>query len=129
MKDPRKSDLAMIHIAKKDLGLDDETYRQKLHGLFGVDSSSKLNPKQRAELLANFKKQGWKNHQPPQAREDVQALVKKVGALLADMKLSWNYAHGMAKRMYSRDQVQWCKPEELRGIIAALVKKQTKGKA
>jgi phage gp16-like protein len=44
----------------------------------------------------------------------------KVEALLADAGRPWSYAVRLAKRMYRRDKLEWCGPEELRGIVAAL---------
>lgn len=60
IKTPKQRELAQIHIAISQLGIEDETYRQLLHGMFGVDSSSKLNTKQRGELIANLKRKGFK---------------------------------------------------------------------
>jgi len=42
------------------------------------------------------------------------------------MKLSWNYADGIAKQMFKRERLQWCNAAELRGVITALVKQQAK---
>ena len=44
--------LAKIHIAKKDLGLDDHTYRTMLHSIAGV-SSAKLLTTQKATMVIN----------------------------------------------------------------------------
>ena len=33
---------------------------------------------------------------------------------------SWNYAHGMAKRMFGVDQVQWLTNDHMRRLVAAL---------
>jgi hypothetical protein len=52
--------------------------------------------------------------------------LRKVYALLADMSLSWEYADGMATRMYGQKRTEQLKPGELRGLIAALTKRQMK---
>ena len=123
----RTSEIAQIHIAKKELALDDETYRAMLWTCARVNTSKDLDYAGRAKVLAHLKARGFKpSHQKPATHKAKQDLVSKIAALLTDMALSWNYAHSMAKRMYKRDQLQWCSPEELRGIIAALVKKQQK---
>lgn len=44
----------------------------------------------------------------------------KIGALLADGKLSWNYAHGIAKKMFGVERLEWCDCQQLRKIVAAL---------
>lgn len=123
----RSADLAKIHIARKALGLDDDTYRGAIslisHGR--TNSSGELDHAERAALLDHFSGRGWKNTpSAPNVAKAKQKLMSKIGALLTDMKLSWEYADGIAKQMYKREKLQWCKPAELRGVIAALVNKQ-----
>lgn len=126
----RKRQLAQIHIAKSDLGLDDDTYRALLQDVAGVDSAAKLNAKQRAAVLERFETKGWKNKKhkgkPRFVPDDKAPLISKIGALLADMKLTWSYADGIAKQMYKVERVGWCHENQLRGIITALVKNQEK---
>jgi len=52
--------------------------------------------------------------------------LRKVYALLTDMSLPWEYADGMAQRMYGQKRTEQLKPGELRGIIAALTTRQQK---
>lgn len=125
----RNNQLAMIHIARAQLGLDEETYRSIIRMMSNgrTDSSAELDYAERNKLLDHFRARGWKNSKtatPKAAKKTNQPLVNKVGALLADMKLPWSYADGIAKRMYNRDRVQWCEAEELRGVITALIKKR-----
>lgn len=54
----RRADLARIHIAKAELGLDDATYRQVLKGLAGVTSAADLDARGRARVLAAFREWG-----------------------------------------------------------------------
>lgn len=65
----RRGMIAKIHVAKKDLCLSDEDYRQTLVNLFGLDSSKSLNGHQLARLLNHFVSRGWK----PKVREDQPA--------------------------------------------------------
>lgn len=124
----RRKQLAQIHIAKSDLGLDDDTYRAILMDVAGVASAADLSAKGRRDVLTRFESRGWKNkpHRAPTVTAEKAPYVRKIGALLADMKLSWNYAHGIARQMYKKQRVQWCEPEQLRAIVAALVKEQAK---
>jgi phage gp16-like protein len=55
-----------------------------------------------------------------------EAQLRKVYALLTDMSLSWEYADGMAARMYGQKRAEQLKPSELRGLISALMKRQMK---
>lgn len=52
--------LAKIHIAKKELGLTDEAYRDMLHIHFQVASAKDLKPQQVVVLLNKFRAKGWR---------------------------------------------------------------------
>jgi phage gp16-like protein len=60
-RDMRRKDLAKIHIAKKDLVLDDETYRTIVRTIGKADSGSAtdLSPLGRARVLRHFRFKGW----------------------------------------------------------------------
>lgn len=120
----RNSELAMIHIAKKELGMADDTYRSMLWACARVSSSKDLDYAGRAKVLAHLKACGWKKPTAPNVTQIKKPLIGKIGALLADMKLPWSYAEGIAKQMYKRTKLEWCSPQELSSIVAALVKKQ-----
>jgi phage gp16-like protein len=66
---PKKAALAQIHIAKQELGLSEEAYRNLLFLKFQVDSASCLNYRQLTVLLNTFKAKGWKPKRPPTLRE------------------------------------------------------------
>lgn len=123
----RNLQLSRIHIAKKDLGLDDETYRALLARVTGVRSAKDLNPRQIAAVLAEFTRLGWesipaKKHgrKAPAAAPDRAKLVGKIEAFLAEAKRSWAYADGMAMRMFKVERVEWLDPGQLQKMVAAL---------
>lgn len=120
----RNSELAKIHIAKQQLGLDDDTYRSMLWTVARVRSAADLDHAGRQAVLDHLKARGFKTPSKPDVTSIKRPLIAKIGALLADMKLSWAYAEGIAKQMYRRDKLAWCTPQELRGIVAALAKRQ-----
>jgi len=122
--DRRKSELAQIHIAKQQLGLDEDTYRQMLWTVGRVTSARDLDHAGRKSVLDHMESRGWKRHAKPKVSDLKKSLVGKVEALLADMKLPWSYADGIARQMYKRDKLQWCNTSELRGIITALTNRQ-----
>jgi len=123
MKSDRNKELAIIHIARKALGLDDETYRAMLHVCARVSSSGDLDCVGRAVVIAHLKQRGWKPSAPKVANFKSR-LVWKVDQLLEALGLTRAYAEGIAKQMYKRQKLEWCNAKELRGIIAALVNKQ-----
>lgn len=57
--DVRKAELAIIHLAKKDLGLDDDTYRDLLEQWTGKRSSGRMSQGHRQKCIENFKKMGF----------------------------------------------------------------------
>ena len=58
---PIRTELAKVHIAKRDLKLTDQLYRGVLNVLFGETSARDLSHKQIDELLDHFKSLGWGN--------------------------------------------------------------------
>ncbi|OLN30426.1 Phage protein [Desulfovibrio sp. DV] len=124
----RKSLLAKIHIAKKDLGLDDDTYRAILERLADQDSAAALTVPQLVEVVAYLRKLGWQGPpaKKPSHRKPVIAgaagYIDKIEALLAEAKRSWSYAGGIAKRMYGAEKLEWLKPEQVRAIMVVLMR-------
>lgn len=126
--DSRRADLAKIHIAKKDLGLDDEVYRDILWTVARVRSAGDLDDAGRRAVLEHFRARGWKP--APAGRKsfpgrphnvDSNPQLKKVEALLADGRRPWSYADAMVRRMFHVERVAWCNAEQLQKLIAALV--------
>lgn len=128
----RNKQLAAIHvIATKRLHLDRETYVALLQRVGGVDSSGKLDGRGRAKVLDELRRLSGQGEQqmrnavnlpdaPQNVREETAGMVAKVGALLAELGKSWNYAHGTAKRMFKVQRVEWLRPDQLHKLVAAL---------
>jgi phage gp16-like protein len=120
--------LAKIHIAKAQLGLDDETYRSLLARVAGVRSSKELNQRQIGRVLAEFERLGWKpkpsskakSRAKPKPADASKALINKIEAQLADAGRPWAYADAMALRMFKVERVEWCDADQLRRLVAAL---------
>jgi hypothetical protein len=55
---------ALIHIAKENLHLDEESYRQILKGVAGVESSAKLNREGFEKVMKRFQEMGFKGLLP-----------------------------------------------------------------
>ena len=51
---------AKVHVAKKQLGLDDATYRAVLHRAAGITSVADAGPSHFDAILAEFRRLGWK---------------------------------------------------------------------
>lgn len=61
MKDFKTRQIAKIHIAKKALGLDDDTYRSILRNVGGVESANDLTPLGRANVIKHMVDHGWED--------------------------------------------------------------------
>ena len=80
--------LAKVHIARKELALDDDSYRAILKRITGQTSSAGLPDRQLDAVLTEFKRLGWTpkkggadKHRPASAK----AHVNKIFAVWADM--------------------------------------------
>jgi phage gp16-like protein len=123
----RKHDLALIHQAKKALGIEDDDYRLILERITGKTSAAELHAAQRAAVIAHFRSLGWKptpakrrHGRKPTVAQDAAALLNKIEALLSDAGRPWAYADAMAKTMFQMDSIRFCQPAQLHKIVAAL---------
>lgn len=124
----RNSQLAKIHKAKKQLDLDDATYRSLLMRVTGKGSCADMSTAQRNAVIAEFVRLGFKAENV-EGRKAVFAgkpknmdepMLKKVEALLADSSRPWSYAHAMAKQMFSVTRVEWLHHNQLHKLVSAL---------
>jgi len=129
-RDNRKKVLAQIHIARKQLALDEDTYRQMIATVTGGKRScSDCNVAELYQVLQHLKDHGFKarpkkrvaQHPGTPHNLDREPMLHKVEALLAEMKAPWSYADAIAKQQTGIAKVAWLrKPEHLRALIAAL---------
>jgi hypothetical protein len=67
----RKDKLSLIHIAKKNSGLDDEAYRALLTGAAGVDSAAKIEFEYQFEaVMKAFEALGFKSVPKPRGKRN-----------------------------------------------------------
>lgn len=120
MPDRRNADLAKIHIARKQLGLDEDTYRAVLWTVARVRSAKDLDDAGRHAVLDHLRARGFKARRSGRSTPpaDKAGLVAKIRALLGDR--SERYADGVAKRMFGVSRYEWCSEDQLRRIVAAL---------
>ena len=126
---PRNSALAQIHIAKVQLGMDDETYRAMLWGVARVKSSKDLDHAGRAKVLAHLKASGFKSAPPktttPGRPRNIDSpdrgpMLRKIEAMLLDEGRAWAYADGIARQMFGVETVAFCQPHQLHTVVAAM---------
>lgn len=124
MKPSRQKLIAAIHVAKKQLGLDDDTYRDMLQHVTGQRSAKDLTIDQLSQVMKHLEQSGFKNAKSfgdkPDVAKQKELLIKKIEAHLAENKLHWNYAKGIAKKMFQKEALEFCTKNELHSIVAAL---------
>jgi phage gp16-like protein len=129
-----KKQLAILHIAKKDVGLSEREYRELLLK-FGVVTSRNLNYLQFETIMNYLKSLGFRGRARPggpsspvgqdgQFQSSKYKLRRKIFALLADMGLPDRYADAIAAQMFAVPKIQWLDPEQLVKIVAALMYEQ-----
>lgn len=89
----RNAELAQIHLAKKQLGLDDDTYRAVLWTVARVKSAKDLDWTGRKALLEHFKAKGWKPAPPRSAKASKPAAPGQDGLVRA----LWSELHAAGK--------------------------------
>lgn len=124
-RDDRKLDLAKIHMAKAQLALDDDVYRDTVRAISNqrTNTAAELDYAERAKLLEHFRRLGWRDRSYTPAKvvaQQKQALMDKLHAQLSAAQRSWGYADGMARRMFKVPKVDWLTAEQLRKLVAAL---------
>lgn len=78
-RDHRNRDLAKIHMAKKQLNLGEEEYREILRSQTGQSSSSGLDHEGRTRVLAYFQRLGFRDSKPFGQVEKIEWLWRKLG--------------------------------------------------
>jgi phage gp16-like protein len=138
MSEERGKLIKVIHVARRELAMDDDSYRQMLAAMPGLDgqtSTAKLSVPKLKMVLEMLKSKGFKvrpnrktQGKPHNFYSNAMPLmITKIEAQLADMKLSWSYADGIARQMFGIQKCAWIRePEQLQALIAALDVEQGK---
>lgn len=123
----RKRDLAQIHIAKNDLGLDEDTYRAALWTIGRVKSAADLDFAGRRKLIEHFKSRGWKSRRSKKPRAGADPLAGKILALwleLRDRSMIQDASDAALKSFIKRqtgvEAVQWLNNRQAHLVIEAL---------
>ena len=117
----RRADLARIHIAKKALNLSDDEYRDVMFAVARVRSS--------ADLDFTGRKRPAAARRPKRPTPSLAAapMCRKVRAQLISLgRLPDTYADGIASQMFGVQFFEWCQPDQLHAIVAALAAEQAR---
>ena len=144
LQDIRKAELAQIHLAKKQLGWDDDTYRATIRLVSGgaTDSSGKLDIKQRKMLLDRMKASGFQVRHARKAPLKTKAVisvgddrdqVKKIRHLWLDLHafgaVRDNSERALAsyvKRITGKEHPRFLDLDEASNVIETLKKWQAR---
>lgn len=118
----RKSELAQIHLAKKQLAMTDDAYRAMLWAVARVKSAADLDWTGRKRVLDHLAACGWKKKsaRAPSGGPNAAQIAKVRAVLIAMGRLPDRYADAIAERMYQVKRFVWLDAQQLRGLIAAL---------
>lgn len=121
----RRSELAKIHLAKKDLCLDDDTYRDVLWTVCRVKSAADLDSQGRFKLIAHFKSLGWQSSRGKRPKLDPQS--RKIWSLWYQLKDAGLLASASAKSLRTEvkkltgcDDLRFCDSSQKNMIIECL---------
>lgn len=125
----KRKEIQLIHIAKQQLGMDDETYRAMLWSVARVKSSTELDFAGRKKVLDHMQACGFKRtrQQPRALADDPQS--KKMRALWLELHAAGKVRNpsesalaAFVKRQTGRDALQWLAAREASAVIEELKK-------
>ena len=128
-KTSRNDRLATIHMGKKALNLDEDTYRDMLEQVTTKRSAKDMTMDDLLKVIQHLDQLGFSKRNfgdKPKVKLSKDALIGKIEAYLTEDKLHWNYAKGIAKQMFQKEALEFCTENELWRIVAALEYKRKK---
>lgn len=128
----RKAELAQIHIAKAQLGLDEDTYRAMLWTVGRVKSSADLDWAGRKRVLDHLKAKGFTTARQAdawsfidRAPADKKPALRVIVAICRKEGWSKAYAEGVARRQHGVDRrLEMMDARELSNVASALKRTQ-----
>src|SRR5512143_3966684 len=139
---------AIVHIAKEELHLDEESYRQILKGVAGVESSTQLTREGFEKVMGRFQEMGFKGllrypyHPVPKGRlipsgspEGLETLTASQQQFITFLleKLDWDegHYHAFCKRIIKKPNPETKRDGQkiIIGLMAILRQRSRKGKA
>lgn len=119
--------LAKVHIAKAQLNLDDDQYRDIVRRVTGKDSAAQCRYSQLVDLINEFKSLGWKTPKKKAFRRAPSDGIKKIYALWGELQalgavqsIDKTAIDAFCKKYTGIDSVQWLLPDQQRKIIEIL---------
>lgn len=120
----RRALLARIHIARKEMALEEENYRAILLRVGKHESAAEIDDAGLHRVLLEFKRLGWVP-QKPRAKRPAEPHVAKIYALWGALAPHIEDASLGALAAFCRRQTgiaspAWCSPEQANAVIEGL---------
>ncbi|MGD8389627.1 MAG: DUF1018 domain-containing protein [Desulfobacteraceae bacterium] len=124
LRDPRRARLAKVHIARKELGLDDVVYRMILRDEFGAESAADLTNRELDQLIARFESRGWQSRPSSGAGQaQADALRRKAEQVMAEAGIGGRRKRALVQKVCQVADLRFCRdPQRLKRLLAALGK-------
>ena len=105
--------LAIVHIAKQNLGMDDAAYRDVL-GFYGVSSSAALSIPELEDLVDHFESLGFRKARKPGGREAgkqrmAEALHERIREETLKLENGESRMQGLVKKIANVDDLRFCR--------------------
>lgn len=120
--------IRLIHVAKRELVLDDDSYRAILQRIGKKTSAANLTVPELEKVLEHMKRSGFKVRSKkgdrPQASDDQSKMIRGLWLELAGMEVVRNSSEAalgaFVKRMTKVDTLQWLSTEQASQVIEHL---------
>lgn len=113
--------IAVLHVAKKNLGLTEEEYRSALESV-GAKSSKDLYPSQFFRIMDHFTTMGFVSTNKKAAAKSKDLVRAKIEAIRDDIGITDGYIDAIAKHMGAGvDRWKWCNPHQMQKLMTALI--------
>lgn len=120
--------IRLIHVAKRELVLDDDSYRAILQRIGKKASAADLTVPELEKVLEHMKRSGFKVRSKkgdrPQASDDQSKMIRGLWLELAGMEVVRNSSEAalgaFVKRMTKVDTLQWLSTEQASQVIEHL---------
>ncbi len=123
----RRKLIAKVHVAKQQLGYDDELYRAVLQRVTGATSSCELSVEQLTALVREFRRLGWEPRSARGKRASSKPQARMIWAIWGEMArlgLITNPSR-VALRAFVHKQTgisdpEWLNARQMRSVIEGL---------
>lgn len=135
---PRTALIKQVHVARRQLGLDEAEYRATLHAATGKDSSALMTEKELAQAVDAFERLGFKRtfKGAPDGKKSARPGIRLIFGLWTELGRRALIEHAdrpalcaFVKRMTGVDHPDWLDNPQANTVIEALKAIRDRGKS